>query len=94
MRSLDCFKWRTSFQTRDFIRTVISFIGAVQEQILVVAFLALQATDISNSYTVSCTGFDLVVVFLVNAIEFVSFAFIVVELNFCFAVTVHAPSHA
>jgi hypothetical protein len=62
---------------------------------LVVTFLALQSTDIINSYTVSFSFFDLFVVLLVNAIELVAvFAVLTAEVHFSGTVTVDTPAHA
>jgi len=62
--------------------------------ILIVTFLAFQATDIFYGYAVHFTGFNIVVEFLVNAVKLVARAVVIVELHFRFTVTVDAPAHA
>ncbi len=57
--------------------------------------LALQSTNIVNSYTVSGSCFDLLVVLFVNAVELVAFfAVFAAEVNFSGTVTVNTPAHA
>ena len=58
------------------------------------AFLALNPTDILHRYAVHLTSLDIVMELLVNAVEFVAGAVIVVKVNLCFAVTVDTPAHA
>jgi archaellum biogenesis ATPase FlaH len=64
------------------------------EVILIVTFLAFEAANIFHGYAVHLTGFEIVMEFLVNAVEFIAAgAVIVIEVDFGFAVTVHAPTH-
>jgi hypothetical protein len=59
-----------------------------------VTFLTLQTADVVYCYTVSGTGFDLVVILFVNAVELVAFTIFGVELYFGSTVTVNTPAHA
>ena len=58
------------------------------------ALLALEATDILHAHGVHLAGFDIVVEFLVNAIELIALSAVVIELDLCLAVAVNAPAHA
>ena len=56
--------------------------------------LALDSPDIYNSYTVHLMILDIIVKFLVNAVKFIAGAIIIVEIHFCFAMAIDAPTHA
>ena len=58
------------------------------------AFLALGTADILDRNTILCAVFQIVMEFLVNAVEFVTAGTVVIEINFGLAVTVYAPTHA
>ena len=61
--------------------------------LLIVTFLTFQPTNIIHGNTVSLLSLYLVMVFLVNAVEFVAARAVVVKVHLAFAVTVHAPAH-
>ena len=61
---------------------------------LVVAFLTFRSSNILHRYTIHLACFDIVVEFLVNAIELITCTVVVVEINLCLAVAVNAPAHA
>lgn len=62
--------------------------------VLIVTFLTFQTTDIAYSHTIHFVVLYIVMKLLVNAVEFVTSAVAVVEINFCFSVTVYTPAHA
>jgi hypothetical protein len=58
------------------------------------AFLTFESTNILDSNTVHFMILIIVVEFLVNAVKFIACAIAIIEIHFCFAVTVDTPSHA
>ena len=52
------------------------------------AFLTFNSTNHFHGYTINLFIFNIVVKFLVNAIEFIAF-----KLHFCVAVAVNTPAH-
>ena len=62
--------------------------------LLVVTLLAFQSADILHGHAIHLTVLDIVMEFLVNAIEFVAGSAVAVELHFRLAVTVDTPAHA
>ena len=62
--------------------------------LLVVALLTFDTTDILHCHAVHLTALDIIMELLVNAVKFIPGTVAVIEINFCLAVTVHAPTHA
>jgi hypothetical protein len=58
-----------------------------------VTFLAFQTADIFYGNAIHLAGFDIVMEFLIKAIETVACT-VGIEINLGFAVTVYAPAHA
>lgn len=61
---------------------------------LIMAFLALQSADIFHGHAIHFVILDIVMELFVNAVEFVTGAVRVIEIDLGLAVTVHAPTHA
>ena len=57
-------------------------------------FLTLETSDIFHFHTVHFTVFDIIVEFLVDAVELVTLGAVVIEVHIGLAVTVDTPSHA
>jgi hypothetical protein len=61
---------------------------------LIVTFLTFQPTDVLNRHTIHFARFDIIMEFLVNAIELISFGTVIVEIHPRLPVTVNTPTHA
>src|SRR5437762_4552279 len=57
-------------------------------------FLTLNSANILHGDAIHFPGFNIIVVFFVNAIKFISRAVIIIKIHLCFAVAVYTPPHA
>ena len=56
--------------------------------------LTIKSTDIAHGNAVPGFGLYFFMILVVNAIEFIAFVSVGIEIHFSCAVTVHAPAHA